>query len=415
MIRKQIAIQILLLVSTIMCANPHDKSDGLPELTKYHRSSLYSLVLKHPELEFGKEIVDVFKSVPLPDRFNNHDLKFKALPAPVMRKVSKHEIDNAYQYSVMQMLERNKIGGRLVGKWFNRDKDTGTFDMALVSERGQYDASIMDVKKALASVRGAAMLSDAGEELIGKTYVLVNDIRYGDKSTLKLFVGAGLLAANIAGAASGHDVTQSLASAAELTEKIRGFKVVVTSFLYRLEWDEEAQANFYGTLWIDRGKTDTERMNLWNEAMGNFRLTYVGSATVATGKTALGGVESDRDMFLKVCTRAVDLSIAQLQKNFDEFKVFTPIISTEPIAAYIGMKEGITSDSRFEVLEQVEGDDGRTHYNKVGVVKPVRGKIWDNRFMAAEDHEDGSDLTYTTFEKVSGGTLYPGMLIREIK
>lgn len=35
--------------------------------------------------------------------------------------------------------------------------------------------------------------------------------------------------------------------------------------------------------------------------------------------------------------------------------------------------------------------------------------------MAIDDKAIGSDLSYTTFKKVSGGDFYPGMLIREIK
>ena len=48
------------------------------------------------------------------------------------------------------------------------------------------------------------------------------------------------------------------------------------------------------------------------------------------------------------------------------------------------------------------------------MIKPVEGQIWDNRFMAIYDKEDGSELKYTTFEKVSGKDFYSGMLIREI-
>jgi len=35
--------------------------------------------------------------------------------------------------------------------------------------------------------------------------------------------------------------------------------------------------------------------------------------------------------------------------------------------------------------------------------------------MAAEEKAKGYDLGATTFRKVSGGTFYPGMLIREIR
>jgi hypothetical protein len=80
------------------------------------------------------------------------------------------------------------------------------------------------------------------------------------------------------------------------------------------------------------------------------------------------------------------------------------------------MKEGITDASRYEVLEKYLTEDGLTEYKRVGVIKPVPGKIWDNRYMATEENTLGSDLTATSFTKVSGRAEFlPGMLIREIK
>lgn len=77
------------------------------------------------------------------------------------------------------------------------------------------------------------------------------------------------------------------------------------------------------------------------------------------------------------------------------------------------MKEGITSDSKFEVLER-QLKDGKTIYKRVGVIKPIGNMIWDNRFMAVEEGTYGANLGCTTFKKVSGGDFYPGMLIRQI-
>ena len=79
------------------------------------------------------------------------------------------------------------------------------------------------------------------------------------------------------------------------------------------------------------------------------------------------------------------------------------------------MKEGVDDDSQYEVLEKTIDESGRTHYERVGIIKPVSGKIWDNRYMAAEEKAEGADLKFTTFEKVSGGPFFAGMLVREIK
>ena len=142
------------------------------EYNKYHRSSLYSILLKHPEKEFCNEMIEAFKAIPIPDKYNNHDLKIKVMPAPVLKTLTKEEIEGAYREAIEKILSRNKIGGRLIEKWFDRDKATGAFDMNLVAERGFYDASILDVKEATASSRGVSLLADAGEELISHTYVM---------------------------------------------------------------------------------------------------------------------------------------------------------------------------------------------------------------------------------------------------
>ena len=47
------------------------------DLEKYHRSSLYSVMLKHPEKLYCNEIIEAFKTIPLPEKYNNHDLKIK--------------------------------------------------------------------------------------------------------------------------------------------------------------------------------------------------------------------------------------------------------------------------------------------------------------------------------------------------
>ena len=385
------------------------------DMNKYHRSSLYSILLKHPEKEFCNEMIEAFRSIPIPDKYNNHDLKIKVMPSPILKALTKAEIEGAYKDAITKMLTKNKIGGRLIEKWFDRDKTTGFFDMNLVAERGYYDASVLDVKEARASTRGTSLLADAGEELLNHTYVIVNDIRYADKETMKGAIAGGLLAAQLFGSFFGVDLSHVTDAVGGLAGNIAGFKVIVTSYLFKLDWNDETANNFYSNLWIDKSAPDIERKQKWPEAMGDFKLKYIGCATVFSGKTSLGGVENEKDMFLKVCTRAIDKSISDLQKSFDEFKVFTPLISTEPLCAYIGLKEGVDEDSRYEVLEKTIDSNGRTKYERVGEIKPVKGQIWDNRFMAEFDKEDGSNLKYTTFKKVSGKDFFPGMLIREIR
>jgi hypothetical protein len=93
---------------------------------QYRRSSLYSLLIKHPDKEFANDIEEVFKSIPVPEKFNNHDLKFKSINAMPPRKDAP---DNLQQLDNTQsFIATNAIARRLIAKWFDYDSQTGTFD-----------------------------------------------------------------------------------------------------------------------------------------------------------------------------------------------------------------------------------------------------------------------------------------------
>lgn len=383
----------------------------------YHRSSLYSIILKHPEQQFAKEIVDAFKEIPIPERYNNHNLKFTVMKAPIIKKITKEELEGAYKDAIFDMLIRNKIGGRLVEKWFNRDAKSGTFNMDLVRERGYYDASISDIETALRSARGLAMLEDAGEELLSHTYVLVNDVRYADKTAQRNLQGfaamAGLFASVfVPGSASLS--SELFKSAIYLNDKVVGFKVFVTSYLFKLEWNKDVANNFFSNMWVDSDSPNMWRCSEFKNKMSDFKIKYLGCTTVYSGETSLAGVEYETDMFRKVCTRSIDKAISELQNQFDEFKIFSPLVSVDPLMSYVGVKEGVVENSSYEVLEVSQDENGRTCYTRKAVIKPIKGKIWDNRYLADREEGFDSSIKGTFFDLVSGGDLYPGMLIREI-
>ena len=84
--------------------------------------------------------------------------------------------------------------------------------------------------------------------------------------------------------------------------------------------------------------------------------------------------------------------------------------------AKIGLKEGISDKSKFQVVQrQMNPETNHTEYKYVATVKPEKGKIWDNRYNAVTEKSEGSELTVTTFKKVAGGEILPGMLLIEGK
>ena len=382
---------------------------GQEEAEKYRRSSIYSICISHENTTYAKEISDVFVNMPVPDKFNNHDLNIKILTSNDKKE------DNE---NITAFLNNNNVARRLVGYWFQRDPSTGECSLDLISERGLYDADYFDVELSRQSIRGEAMLKDAGEDLIKNTFVLVNDIRYVDKQKTAavasgILRGIGILAGAFLGSS---DITDIANSVGDIVENIRGFRVIVTSYLYQLEWNDTVAAKFYRDYYIAPGtKNETKRQAFLTDN-STFKLRYVGVKRIDSGQTSYAGVFEPVDMIRKVCMRAIDKSVVELQRTYDEFKVKTPIFSVSPdITAKIGMKAGMTEESRYEVLEQIKDQDGTISYKRVGVIAPVTGKIWDNRYMATEERSSGSELTCTTFRKVSGGTFYPGMLIREIR
>lgn len=406
--RRKITIISLWLISiTQIFAQSSEKN------VDYKRSSIYSILINHTEQQFANEIREAFMQIPVPDKFNDHNLSVKVLDIDEKLQNAGSKKENPY---ITEFFEKNNVASRLVARWFNRDYYTGQCDMELVKERGLYNATEFDKQLAMRSARGYALLQDAGEELIGNTFVLVNDIRYVDKnkgaktaSTVLKVLGT---VATIATGMNIDDITDNLG---DMLETIKGFRVKINTFLYQLEWTDEQAALFYQEQYSSL--PDNIKKANFDNARGTYKLKYVGKVESSGGTTSFLGINEDEPVIMvrKACQRAIDENIVDLQRNYEEFRIKTPLLTTEPLTAYIGMKEGVTPDSQFEVLEIVEKEDGTQKFNRVGIIEPINNLIWDNRYMALEEGAPGSTLGFTTFRRVSGNDFAKGMLIREMK
>lgn len=380
---------------------------------KYRRSSLYSLMINHTDQKFASEIRNSFLNIPIPDKYNDHDLSVKVVDINTKLKNASSNKENE---AITAFLNDNQIASRMVAKWFNRDKYTGACDMELVKERGLYNANEFDKQMAARSARGTSMLQDAGEDLIGNTFVLVNDISYVDKAKKGMIFG-GIIKAlgSVAQAYTGVNVSSATNLIGDIAESIRGFSVKINTFLYKLSWNDEIANNFYETQYTD--SIDTDKAQNFESNRGNYQLVYVGKVESSGSTTSWLGVKLDTpaNMVRKACQRAIDENIVDLQTQFEEFRTKTPLLSIDPLTADIGMKEGVSKKSHFEVLDRVEQQDGTYKYVKVAEIEPVEDLIWDNRYMAVEEGAKGANLGKTTFKKIKGGDIFPGMLIRETK
>lgn len=431
---------LLFIGCTSLVAQAQQSMPAQDTVVEYRRSSLYSVLIKHSSFDYGTEIESAFLSIETPDKFNNHDLGVKVFESSSKKsKLKGEKKDKVNQDDITNFINANKVPHGMVAKWFSQDPQTGAFDTEFIAQRGYYDASQAKILMADNSQRGRQALADAGEDLISKTFMLVNDITFVDngETTAKVSAWTKLLT-SVAGELTGNSTITDLgAGAAAAVNMVDGFRVNVTSYLYRLDWTQEVSNTFYQDHWWSKDQGVNPRREAF-ESCPLFNLAYVGStvtsATNISTKTALAKPKSKQ--MLKVCARAIDKSIVQLQREYDEFKVNVPISNVTDdgtVEVPIGLKEGINEKSEFDVLIAVKDENNKTVYEKVGKIKPIKTMIWDNRFGALEDMEElsaeatpvdtsklgdeapgNATLSCTSFKIISGaGKIFPGCLVRE--
>ena len=149
-------------------------------------------------------------------------------------------------------------------------------------------------------------------------------------------------------------------------------------------------------------------------------MDYIGSYTARSEKTVLRGLYTPEDVFRKVLTRAQDKNIVELQRRYPQFKVTDVVSAVLPhneLEVLIGLKEGVTPKSKYEVLERSIGNDGTIVYSRKAVIQPLPDRIWDNRFMAVEEEAVNANLGATRFKLLSGNIndITPGLLVRELR
>jgi hypothetical protein len=334
---------------------------------------------------------------------------------------SKKDIGEAHVY-VGEALRKQRIGNQLVREWFSSKDSSGNgkmFDMSTIQKRGFYDASMLDVRTAQSGIRGMAALADAGEELINNTFVSVTSLEFIDNKILAEALNAIADVAensslSYAGAIGGLlslgiSVGTRIAAAAIKD----GYSVFSKTYLYKLTWNDSIAAEFYN-IWGDEEAFD--KMDFPIEFVGGYYERSVINAGVFNK-------EEDRkaeQVLSKVLVRNIDKVFATLQRENDVFKPKVPILSTSPITAEIGMKEGLEGGEKFEVLEMTQDPNtGRTNWVRIGTTTADKNFIWDNRYNAGDEPEkpvmdaNGKPITVSTFTRVGGAQ--PGMLLRQIK
>lgn len=376
---------------------------------KYRRSSLYTVMVDDNTREHYDVIKDAFGNTELSEKFNTHNIGPYLIPAHGLSgEIDQTELIEDY-------LNANNVARNLVAKWFNRDEN-GHFNMDLIAERGQYNASEIDVKVAQSSIRGKALLSDAGRELLRNTFVVVYDYKYTNKEEQadkrRGFLDAVTTVSSFIPGAEDVATVSTLATAASDVVG-KGYFVRTTSYLYRLVWNDEVSQEFYSNLWIDKNNDDSSKREAFDSS-DLFKLEYVGSEVSRNNlQSTIFSSKSNEELIEIATIKAVDKNIGKLQRSYEQFRVKTPLLFAEPIAAKIGLKEGLEKNDKFEVLEQVLNEDGTTSYERVTTIRVDKKNIWDNTYLSEESGMT-TENDYTLF-KGNSKNLASGMLIRQLK
>ena len=324
--------------------------------------------------------------------------------------------DRRYEFGAraLHWLNENHIASLLVAQWFNAKAekvDGSHYDMQLIQDRGAYNASELEKLRSKESVRGDALLKDAGMELIPNTYVTVT---YFTVKTAKEVSQADDW--DSSWTTTMFEVIRAVNPAWRSNADVKAFWVESTTFLFKLIWDEETENKFLTEYWDQ----DYNKLATSND----FSLKYMGYVESNGCGYPLPGKENDDVGILSMALYdAIDNGIAKLQKEYEDFKIKVPLIEVngKDATAFIGLKEGLEKNTKFEVLERVYNEKSNIfRYKKVGNLKIDKSRVWENREMiegikrSQSSVEPNPDVD-RTYLLGANGSMAPGMLIRQTK
>lgn len=170
------------------------------------------------------------------------------------------------------------------------------------------------------------MLKDAGEELIGNTFVVVYDFENNENNR------------NIA------PFKYSLNS-----------EITIRAYLYRLVWDDYTATVFYNDYWLDKNSLESSRKTAF-ENSDIFKLKYIGNVVIDEHSNT-GIVKHNREVLKKfeketidwndinsnqtdaALKNALNVCLNELERKYEEFRTKFPLYSGNPIAAKVGKKK----------------------------------------------------------------------------
>ena len=409
----------ILLITAFFCSITGFAQD---DDFKYRRSSLHTMMVNNPQIviadNFSLPIADItrrsFTDSPFPTKYDNHDIstdqqsyKFLTLTGqdeeegkeegnedkvigPNGKELSKKDSDNVNQ--IQDFLKKNKIANKMVGKWFNQTNE-GAMDDNLIRERGWNNASEADLEDAKALSKSTnTLIINAGYELIGNTFLVVNQYKFVDNEFVAKPVYQGCL--EVAKEIK-EEMPRKLAEklCEKAYQKMQGYTIRTKAYLFQLAWNDSISNIFYNNLY-PAWEASAEDLLKTKEAFDNselFHFEFVGvekSMNTITSKLDPEKAQSDEQKIQTATARAVDRTYFKLQKNYDVFKPLSALVlgdKPKDCSAKIGMKEGLEGGEKFDVLKpSFNRKTGASEFKKVATITVDKKNVWDNQYIAGQ-------------------------------
>ena len=261
-----------------------------------------------------------------------------------------------------ELLAKN-VGKQVLDYWLQYDGNV--FNSSLLAKRTRYNKTDADVLNA--NVDKVNTLNVADKQLMGNSYVVVLS-ESKDAEGVDVYVYHTILPGEI------------------LAE-------VWNNWL-----DEDASPanrNFYNTLKVDL------------ELVAAIYKKYQTLASFFVGDFVASIMEKKKSPSTIETTETLNKVLEVLEHKIDKWQVTGTIFHRHPIAAKIGLKEGMCNSDRYRVFKVVEDESGNLEYKKVGFVRAT--EVFDNRTNAM------GETDCSKFYKISGKTMKEGMFLKEKK
>ncbi len=382
---KQVCIYFCVALFFFMKVQAQEREDKvrrdgvaiIPEA--YDRSSISLMLVYQNGDSFSSMLLNAFRKINQSEKFF-----INPLSDPVLRFINvRHAETNViHQQQILKQLNDNHYPREIISFCYNR-KENGLMDMELIHERGLLNATVDEVMRNQVTTRGNWALMDYGNRLIEKSYIIAMDFKE-------------LIRVN--------------------TDSYSGFSGQFRVSLYRINLSEEERGQIYDA-WVLPGDSREEaaaKQALFEQL--NPELQYIKSVSGGSSAynykehTFLGQItpsRSDEQLIASLVQRAYDQMLIELERNYADFNVVTPLYSVRPLTARIGKKEGLRVDQRFFIYEhRYDRATQEIVETRRGVIR-AGSEISDNRGMVI------SEMEPSKFYQTSGRRLHEGFVLQQ--